>query len=154
MTARGPDIRDGRPDLRPIAIAAGVVILDATTKILAGAIASRGLARAFVVPTHNPNFYLGVASAPLPIMLALASVGILWFGGHIARQAIRGNVPSWVASLVIGGAVANLLDRLLFGAVHDWLYLPKTTVNLADIAVLLGLFLYGYLSARRGQGRR
>jgi hypothetical protein len=54
MRARGPDIRDERPDLRPIVIACGVVILDATTKIIAGALASRGLARAFVVTALNP----------------------------------------------------------------------------------------------------
>lgn len=142
MTARGPDIGDGRPDLRPIAIASGVVILDATTKILAGALASRGLARAFVVPTQNADFSLGVASAPFPIMLVLAGLGILGFGGCTAVQAMRGNVPGWVPGLMIGGAVANLLDRLIFGAVHDWLYLPKVVVNLADLAVVVGLLGY------------
>ncbi len=142
MTVRGPDIRDGRPDLRPIAIASGVVILDATTKMLAGALASRGVARAFVVPTQNIGFSLGVASAPLPIILALAGLGILGFGCYTALQAIRGNVPGWVPGLVIGGAVANLLDRLIFGAVHDWLYLPKVVINLADLAVVAGLLGY------------
>ena len=155
MTARGPDIRDGRLDLRPIGIASGVVLLDAATKILAGALASRGLARAFVVPTQNADFSLGVASAPFPIMLALAGLGILCFGGYAVCQTVRGNLPGWVPGLMIGGAVANLLDRLLFGAVHDWLYLPKVTINVADIAVVIGLM--GYLLARKpllapGQG--
>ena len=154
MRARGPDIPDGRPDLRPIAIAVGVVMLDATTKMLASALAAHGLASAFVVPIQNADFSLGVASAPFPIMLAVAGLGILGFGGYTAFQARRGNIPGWVPGLVIGGAVANLLDRLLFGAVHDWLYLPKVVVNLADVAVFLGLILYGYSSARRRQGRR
>src|SRR5260370_34488068 len=140
MPARGPaHIRDGRPDLCPFAIALGVVMLDATTKVLAAALASRGLATAVVVPTQNADFSLGLASAPFPIMLALAGLGILSFGGYMAFQAIRGNVPGWVPGMVIGGAVANLLDRLIFGAVHDWLYLPKVAVNLADIAVIGGV---------------
>jgi lipoprotein signal peptidase len=142
MPARGPDIRDGRPDLCPFAIALGVVVLDATTKVLAGALASRGLASAFVVPTQNADFSFGVASAPFPVMLALAGLGILSFGGYLAFQAIRGNVPGWVPGMVIGGAGANLLDRLLFGAVHDWFYLPKVAVNLADIAVIGGMIGY------------
>jgi lipoprotein signal peptidase len=154
MTARGPDIRDGRPDLRPIAIASGVVILDATTKMLAGALVSRGLASAFVVPTQNADFSLGVASAPFPIMLALAGLGILCFGGYTAFQALRGNSPGWVPALIIGGAVANLLDRLLFGAVHDWLYLPRVTINLADVAVVVGVMGYLVSRALEGQGRR
>src|ERR1700694_363889 len=99
MTARGPDIRDGRPDLRPIGIASGVVILDAATKILAGALASRGLARAFVVPIRNADLSLGVASPPFPIMLALAILGILGFGGYAAFQARRGTIPGWVPGL-------------------------------------------------------
>jgi lipoprotein signal peptidase len=151
MRARGPDIRDERPDLRPIVIACGVVILDATTKILAGALASRGLARAFVVTALNPDFSLGVASAPLPIMLALAGLAILGFGGYTAIQAMRGNLPGWVAGFLIGGALANLLDRLLFGAVHDWLYLPKVVINLADVAVAVGVM--GYLVSRVDIGR-
>jgi lipoprotein signal peptidase len=153
MTARGPDIRDGRSDLRPIALACSVVILDAATKIVAGALASRGLARAFVAPTQNADFSLGVASAPLPIMLALAGMGILGFGGFVAVQAMRCNVPGWVPGLVIGGAVANLLDRLLFGAVHDWLYLPKVTINLADVAVVIGLMGYLVSQALQQQAR-
>jgi lipoprotein signal peptidase len=142
MPARGPDIRDGRPDLCPFAIALGVLMLDVTTKVLAGALAARGLASAFVVPTQNADFSLGVASAPFPVMLALAGLGILSFGGYLAFQAIRGNVPGWVPGMVIGGAGANLLDRLIFGAVHDWLYLPKVAVNLADIAVIGGMIGY------------
>ncbi len=143
MPARGPaHIRDGRPDLCPFAIALGVVMLDATTKVLAAALASRGLATAVVVPTQNADFSLGLASAPFPIMLTLAGLGILSFGGYMAFQAIRGNVPGWVPGMVIGGAVANLLDRLIFGAVHDWLYLPKVAVNLADLAVIGGMIGY------------
>src|SRR5689334_10207109 len=135
MTARGPDIRRGRPDLSPIAIAAGVVVVDGMTKTLAVALASRGLASAFVAPVQNADFSLGLASAPFPITLALAGLGILSLGGYTAVQAWRGNLPSWVPGLLIGGAVANLLDRLLFGAVHDWLYLPKVVVNVADLAI-------------------
>ncbi len=154
MTARGPDIHDGRPDLRLIAIALGVVILDATTKMLAAGLASRGLGRALIVPSQNADFSLGVASAPFPIMLALAGMGILGFGGYMAFEAVRGKVPGWVPGLVIGGAVANLLDRLLFGAVHDWLYLPKATINLADVAVVVGLMGYLVSQAPQRQARR
>jgi lipoprotein signal peptidase len=154
MTARGPaHTHDGRPDLLPIAIAAGVVMLDATTKVLAEVLAHRRLASAFVVPVQNPDFSLGVASAPVPIMLVIAGLGILCFGGYTAWQGQRGKVPGWVPGLVMGGAVANLLDRLLFGVVHDWLYLPKVDINLADVAVVVGLMGYFFFQARRRQAR-
>jgi lipoprotein signal peptidase len=118
------------------------VTLDAATKLLAGPIASIGFGHGVVVPLKNPGLPLGVASAPVPILLALASIGILCFGGYTAWQANRHRVPAWVPGLLIGGAVANLFDRLLFGAVHDWLYLPKVAVNLADLAVIIGAIGY------------
>ncbi len=47
------------------------------------------------------------------------------------------------ASLFFGGAVANLFDRLVFGSVRDWLFIPFTSIqnNLADWAIFAGLFL-------------
>src|SRR5258708_12387837 len=100
MPARGPaHIRDGRPDLCPFAIALGVVMLDATTKVLAAALASRGLATAVVVPTQNADFSLGLASAPFPIMLALAGLGILSLSGYMPFQSIPANLPGGVHAM-------------------------------------------------------
>jgi lipoprotein signal peptidase len=124
-------------------IGLAVVVADAATKVLAAFLASRGFGWGVLLPVQNPDFSLGLASAPFPITLALASLGILVFGGYTAWQASRRKVLPWVPGLLIGGAIGNLLDRLLFGAVHDWLYLPKVTIDLADIAVLLGVV--GYL---------
>jgi signal peptidase II len=47
------------------------------------------------------------------------------------------------AGLFFGGAIANLLDRLFFGAVRDWIYIPFTQIhnNLADWAIFIGLVL-------------
>jgi lipoprotein signal peptidase len=138
--------------VRTAVIGISVVIADAATKMLGAFLASRGFGRGVLMPVQNPDFSLGVASAPFPIMLAVATLGILGFGGYTAWQASRCKVPGWVPGLVIGGAVANLLDRMLFGAVHDWLYLPKVTLNLADVAVIVGMtgyFLGLVLSAKR-----
>jgi lipoprotein signal peptidase len=142
--------------LRTTIIGLAVVVADAATKVLAAFLASRGFGRGVLLPVQNPDFSLGLASAPFPIMLALASLGILGFGGYTAWQAHRRKVLPWVPGLLIGGAMANLLDRLVFGAVHDWLYLPKVTVNLADIAVFLGIigyFVSLVLARQAGSGR-
>jgi lipoprotein signal peptidase len=128
--------------LRTTTIGLAVLVADAGTKVLAAFLASRGFGRGVLLPVQNPDFSLGLASAPFPIMLALASLGILGFGGYTAWQAHRRKALPWVPGLLIGGATANLLDRLLFGAVHDWLYLPKVVINLADVAVVVGLTGY------------
>jgi signal peptidase II len=124
------------------AIAFGVVLIDGVTKASASYLASLDYANGIIIPVQNPNLSLGVATAPLPIVLVLATLGIIAFGGYTAREATLGTVPIWVPGLLIGGALGNLADRLLFGAVHDWLDLGKVVVNLADLAVLVGLIGY------------
>ena len=127
---------------RTTAIAVGVLIVDATSKATALFLAARNYGHEIILPAENPDFSLGVASAALPIMVILSSLGILVFGGYTTWAATGGVVPVWVPGLLIGGAVGNLADRLFFGAVHDWLELGKVVVNLGDLAVVAGLLGY------------
>ena len=60
-------------------------------------------------------------------------------------------------SLIIGGAVGNVIDRFVFGAVVDFLYFHVgrygwPAFNLADSAITLGviLMLIGQLKGQRG----
>jgi lipoprotein signal peptidase len=112
-----------------------VVGLDQTTK-LAATLATAGQTSGLVVPVHNPRLSLGLAGAPLPVMALLMAVGILAAGGYSLRAAHRGRLPAWVPGLLVGGASSNLLDRLLLGAVRDFLATPWAVINLADLAVL------------------
>jgi lipoprotein signal peptidase len=112
-----------------------VVGLDQATKLTA-TLAAPGQTNGLVVPVHNPRFSLGLAGAPLPIMALLMAVGILAAGAYSLHAAHRGRLPSWVPGLLVGGASSNLLDRLLLGAVRDFLATPWAVINLADLAVL------------------
>jgi signal peptidase II len=139
--------------IRRVAIVTlGVLVLDAATKAAAFALASGDFGEPAIFPIKNPDFLLGVASAAFPIMLAISSVGILGFGGYTAWRAVSGALPAWIPALLIGGGLGNLADRILFGAVHDWLNLGKVVVNLADVAVLVGLF--GYLACLESTRRQ
>lgn len=48
-----------------------------------------------------------------------------------------------VAGLFFGGAFSNLIDRLLFGGVRDWLTMPIIGLrnNLADIAIVVSVLI-------------
>lgn len=51
--------------------------------------------------------------------------------------------------LIIGGGISNLIDRMVRGYIIDYLFLdPLPIFNLADLAVVIGVFLivYGYRS--------
>jgi lipoprotein signal peptidase len=132
--------------------ALGVVALDAGTKAAALYVGSHHYGLGIILPLRNPDFSLGVASAAFPIMLAVSTLGILVFGGYAARAAARSSLPAWIPGLLIGGGVGNLVDRLFFGAVHDWFDLGKVVVNLADVAIFVGLF--GYFAALARLGRQ
>lgn len=66
---------------------------------------------------------------------------------YLLLQELHKTLQSVGFSLILGGAIANLIDRFLYGAVVDfidWHYYDKfyyPTFNLADSAVCLGVFL-------------
>jgi signal peptidase II len=92
-------------------------------------------------------------SVPLFSIAAAVIVAILLFwltrvGSDILASAI---------GLIVGGAVGNVIDRLQFGGVVDFLYFHLgawywPAFNLADSAICLGVFVMlfeGLLSRRR-----
>lgn len=72
--------------------------------------------------------------------VALAVVaGLLWWLGRLARP-----LPIFSIGLVVGGAIGNVIDRLRFGAVVDFLDFHAAgwhwpAFNLADSAITLGV---------------
>jgi len=89
---------------------------------------------------HNPGVAFGIGGrAPTWVVLAatFALVALL------ATAAWRGTFASVLgAGLVLGGAVANLADRLQAGTVVDMLHLGWwPTFNLADVWIACGAAL-------------
>jgi signal peptidase II len=71
----------------------------------------------------------------------IGCTGIIWWLG----QAFWSQ-HSLLTGLFFGGAVSNIIDRLIWGAVRDWLPLPFTTIhnNLADYALAAAVLLIAY----------
>ncbi len=61
----------------------------------------------------------------------------------------------WPNSLLVGGGLANLLDRALTGGVRDWLPVPFTSIynNLADWAIITA-FLWIWVQTLRLRGQK
>jgi signal peptidase II len=143
MTTRQPT-RPARR--RSVTLAVAVVLADQASKLAAELLAS-GHRHGPVVPLRNPNFSLGLATTTRPLALLAMAAGIALAACYGLRAAGRRGLPGWVPALVVGGAASNLLDRLLLGAVRDFLAVAHLVVNLADLAVLAGLV--GYALTRR-----
>jgi lipoprotein signal peptidase len=95
--------------------------------------------------------YLRLRDPALATSLALLGCLLVLFYAVWLRRM------TWVVAVGVGlqagGALSNLLDRLLAGGVHDYVNLTSTfTFNLADIFLLLGTVLAVVSIARGVQG--
>jgi signal peptidase II len=151
---------------RGLTIAAAVAVLDQVTKALVlGFFGEPGcalhrvvVARFFdLVLTCNPGVSFGlfnqtgVNSLVFSLAALLIVVALVFW---LVRA--RGNLLAVAIGLVIGGAIGNVIDRLRFGAVIDFLDFHLAAwhwpaFNLADSAICLGvaaMLLDGMLSRR------
>ena len=101
---------------------------------------------------HGINFglFAGDSEATRWILTAVA-LGIVGFVVVWMRRDPPGRAGLASAGLLIGGALGNIIDRLLYGAVADFLNMSCCGItnpfafNLADIAIFagaLGLMLF------------
>ena len=151
-----------RPFLLLSLIASSILVLDQWTKHWAAAtLAGRppvDVLGEFVRFTYTRNsgvaFGLG-AGIPFPyaVFSLAAVVAILYL---FARQRVTTPVRQVAFSLILGGALGNLVDRLVSGEVVDFIlvgwrrwYWP--VFNVADSAVSVGVVLFGLTLGRRPQ---
>ena len=125
---------------------AAIVGVDQITK----ALSPHGAELSVIDPTTNPRFALGIAQADLPIMILLSGLGILVAVGWAIRRTMRGGLHWSVPALLVGGATSNLIDRILFGSVRDFVAMPLVTANLADFAIVAGFLVLAYTHKRQG----
>lgn len=82
--------------------------------------------------------YVGLYIFPVVLL-----VGLFWY--LLKNQSLT-NSQILALSLVLGGGVSNIFDRLMYGKVVDFMIMGfeklKTGVfNIADVAIMAGLFL-------------
>lgn len=97
-------------------------------------------------------------SVPLFALAAAAIVAVLFF--WLSR--VKSEILSGAIGLIIGGAVGNVIDRLHFGGVIDFLYFHLGSwywpaFNIADSAICIGvtvMLLEGLLARRQGSASK
>ena len=143
VTARSP--------VGPLAVAGVVVVLDQLTKIWAVAALSDGPVEVIGTLlqfrlTRNPGGAFSLLTGLTPVLAVLAGVMVV----YIVRTTRRTSdaVMAYSLGLVLGGAVGNLVDRLvrspgvLRGEVVDFIKVPNwPTFNIADCAITVGVIL-------------
>jgi signal peptidase II len=159
-------------DFIPVGIAAAVVLVDQLTKLWIMAnfalheqlniipgffnlihVTNTGAAFGFLAGSKSllrQVFFVGVAVIALVIMVSIY--------GHLKKQ---GKIFVYALGLIAGGAVGNLIDRLRFGSVIDFLdfflgsyHWPAFNAADSAITVGVGLFLLGTLLQHRQEDKK
>jgi signal peptidase II len=133
------------------AIAIAVVVADQITKSWITGTLKPG--EWFSVLGNWLNFVYGQNSGILFGMVpqsagafAIVSLAVIVVIVLYHRKAGRGIVMSIATALLLGGAIGNLIDRLLYGAVVDWIDMGIGSVrfwtyNIADAAITTSLIM-------------
>jgi signal peptidase II len=147
----------GRPLVLGLLVAAGVVVLDQVSKLwllFIFYLESRTPVRLapfldlVVVWNTGISYGLFPQSGALGqwMLLGIKAVAAVLLSAWLVRAESR--LTAVALGLIIGGAVGNAIDRLVFGAVFDFILLHLTTssftfrwyvFNLADVAIVAGV---------------
>lgn len=88
---------------------------------------------------HNTGGAFGIFRGNNLFFVFICFIVILWICAHIFFKTDKGVYPYFPIALVLGGAIGNLIDRIRFGFVVDFLDFRIWPVfNLADSAVTVG----------------
>ena len=110
---------------------------------------------------ENTGAFLGLGdSIPRPVyklfMILLPLIAIGYGFIYLIKTDTLSRVMIVGISSLIGGGLGNVIDRILYGSVTDFLYFDFVlfhtgVVNMADISVSIGFFiiLYGFYVNRR-----
>jgi len=137
-----------------------IVILDRVTKLWAlETLSGRGPIPVIdgffnLVLVRNPGAAFGIFPRQAGIFIALSLLIIAGVLIYYRRTASPGLTLRIAVGLVVGGAVGNLIDRILYSSVVDFLdfYLGAghwPAFNVADSAICVGVGLIVLLSLRR-----
>ncbi len=97
--------------------------------------------------TGAPSGFFAGQSLPLPLVALLGIATLLLYVFLISRHFplldnILGRI---VLGLILGGTLGNLIDRLRFGYVTDFIDIGIwPTFNIADSAIVVGVIIFAY----------
>ena len=123
---------------RMIPLLVSLLLLDQVTKTVAFLLADDD-ASGVIQPGYNPRFSLGIAGAPLAVTLMVMTLSVCCFICYASAGVASGRWRSWVPAAIASGALSNLIDRILYGAVRDFLAIGPIVLNVADVAVAAGV---------------
>ena len=100
-----------------------------------------------IVFTWNPGTSFSMLREVSPFVMIFMTGAIIGFLAYQLFARIKGSYERLAMSLIVGGAIGNLIDRVRFGAVIDFIDWHIGTwhwpaFNIADVCICAGVGLY------------
>jgi signal peptidase II len=130
-----------------VAVAGAAVFADQLTKQVVGRTLAVGERVDLVGPVsihhvENSGIAFGFFASRTTIVIAITAVAVGWMLWFFARSGRRHPVLPVGLGLVLGGSIANLVDRIRLGRVTDFLDLEAwPAFNLADTFIVVGVVM-------------
>ena len=149
-----------------VVVASAAVVADQLTKQVVGRTLALGESVDIVGPfqihhVQNSGIAFGLFGSRTSIVIAVTAVAVCAMVVFFARSGRRHPVLPVALGLVLGGSIANLVDRVRLGHVTDFLdFVAWPAFNLADtfivvgVAILFGALVLGDRSHRMHGARR
>lgn len=91
---------------------------------------------------HNTGAAFSLFRGQVPALIVVSGLVAGWIGWELWRHPRHAGLPLYSLGLILGGAIGNLIDRLRFGYVEDFIDLRVWPVfNVADSAITIGVTL-------------
>jgi signal peptidase II len=89
--------------------------------------------------SRNSGLLFGMDPGPRLLLVLISICVIATFVVSIARVAAQVGASAIGPTLIVGGMLGNAIDRLRFGSVRDFVPVGGLIINVADIAIVLGI---------------
>jgi signal peptidase II len=133
-------------------VAGAAVVADQLTKQVVGRTLALGERVDIVGPlsihhVQNSGIAFGLFSSSTSLVIAVTAVAVGAMLTFFARSGRRHPILPVALGLVLGGSIANLVDRVRLGHVTDFLdFVAWPAFNLADMFIVVGVcILFGAL---------
>lgn len=125
-----------REHTRPFLLAGLLFLLDRGLKLLILSSETIGWPHLAWEYFENPGIAFGIP-IPVSIVIVLTPIILILLLGEAERRSTSHIWYAWY--VVFFGALSNLVDRVVYGFVIDYLRIGTSIINLADILVLVGI---------------
>ena len=134
--------------MRPWLISGLTLGADQLTKYLVASSFTSGSSLPVLPPVlyltyvQNTGAAFGLLKGQQLLFVGLSLLVIVWIGWELLTKPVLAGMVLWGCALILGGALGNMIDRLRFGYVIDFIDLRVWPVfNLGDSAITVGVTL-------------